>query len=174
MFSVTRATALLNMYLMSIYGHENWITAYYNREIFLNKKLIEDKQLDLRQFETKAADFLMQISGIQDVIPSYTLLHERSNDQVQESRNGFHRKLSGDLIIELQSGWQESNDDSKTEQPRITKSAILAPLFFFGNNIKPIQVHRQVKATEVAPTVAYFLRIRAPSACSATMLPEFK
>jgi hypothetical protein len=173
-FSVSRATALLNMYLMSIYGHENWITAYYNREIFLNKKLIEDKQLDLKQFETKAADFLMQISGIQDVIPSYTLLHERSNDQVQECRNGFHRKLSGDLILELQSGWQESNDDSKTEQPRITKSAILAPLFFFGNNIKPIQVHRQVKATEVAPTVAYFLRIRAPSACSATMLPEFK
>ncbi|MDD2797598.1 MAG: alkaline phosphatase family protein [Bacteroidales bacterium] len=173
-FYVNRATALLNMYLMSIYGHENWVTGYYNHEIFLNKKLIEDKRLDLREFEEKAADFMIQMSGVQDVITSYSLLHNRSNNQIEEARNGFHRKLSGDLLIELQPDWQESNEDSKIEQPRVNKTAILSPLFFFGNGIKPIQVRRQVKATEIAPTVAYFLRIRAPSACSATILPEFQ
>lgn len=173
-FFVNRATALLNMYLMSIYGHESWVTGYFNQEIFLNKKLIEDKQIDAAQFEAKAADFLMQMSGVQDVITAYDLLHNRSNEQVQECRNGFHRKLSGDLMIELQPGWKVAYDESKEERPIVSKSAILSPLFFFGNGIKPMQVHRQVKAVEVAPTVAYFLRIRAPSACSATTLPELK
>ena len=173
-FFVNRATALLNMYLMSAFGQGNWVTGYYNHEIFLNKKLIEEKQLDAGQFEHKAADFLIQMSGVQDVITANSLIHNRENNEVQSYRNGFHRKLSGELLIELQPGWQESNEDSKIQQPKESKSAILAPLFFYGNGIKPIRIHRQVKATEVAPTVAYFLRIRAPSACSDEILPEFQ
>ncbi|MFZ4457235.1 MAG: alkaline phosphatase family protein [Bacteroidales bacterium] len=170
-FYVNRATALLNMYLMSVYGHENWVNGYFNQEIFLNKKLIEDKQIDIVQIEAKSADFLMQMSGVQDVATAYDVMHNRSTEFL---RNGFHRKLSGELLLELQPGWQESFDSSKEEQPNITKTAILAPLFFLGNGIKPMQIHRQVKAVEVAPTVSYYLRIRAPSACSATPLPELK
>jgi len=172
-FYTNRATALLNMYLMSVYGQGDWVTGYFNQEIFLNKKLIEDKLLDLGQFQNKVAEFLIQMSGVQDVVTGFSLLHGRANDHVQEYRNGFHRKISGDLLIELQPGWKEANEDRKTEQSKVSKSAILSPLFFFGNGIKPIQIHRQVKATEVAPTLAYFLRIRAPSACSEAILPDF-
>ncbi len=171
-FFINRATALLNMYLMPIYGQGDWVSGYFDRQIFLNRKLIDDKQLDLGQVQTKAAEFLIQMSGVQDVVTSFSLYHGRANDNINEIRNGAHRKISGDLLLELQPGWKESVEDRKSDPVKVRKSAIQTPLIFFGNNIKPIKVNREVKATEVAPTVAYYLRIRAPSACSDGVLRE--
>ena len=171
-FYPNRATALLNMYLMSIYGQGDWVTGYFNKEIFLNRKLIDDKQLDLTQVQTKAAEFLIQMSGVQDVITSFSLLLGRANDDILQLRNGVHRKISGDLILELQPGWKESYEKQKDESSKVRKSAIQTPLFFFGNNIKAARINRVIKATEVAPTVSYYLRIRAPSACSDGVLKE--
>ena len=48
-FSVTRASALLNMYLMAVYGQGQYVETYYDRQIYLNHKLIEEKKLDLTE-----------------------------------------------------------------------------------------------------------------------------
>ena len=47
-FHVERCEALLNMYLMAIYGqNQKWIEKYYDKQIFLNKELIKSKNIDL-------------------------------------------------------------------------------------------------------------------------------
>ena len=46
-FHPKRCVALLNMYLMALYGQQtNWVTGYYNHQIFLNRKAIEDAKMD--------------------------------------------------------------------------------------------------------------------------------
>ena len=37
-----------------------------------------------------------------------------------------------------------------------------APLIFIGNGIKPEIIHAPVKIGNIAPTVAHYMRIRAP------------
>jgi hypothetical protein len=171
-FYPARCTALLNVYLMAIYGQGNWVQGYYREQIFLNKKLIEDKKIDLDEITWKSAGFLAQFSGVQEV----TTAGQWFVDDVGRSANfrrGINRKSSGDLFIELQPGWEieyEKSDNKQTEYKRNTN--IAAPLFFWGHNIKSSQVYRKIKATEIAPSVSYLLRIKKPNACKDNVLEE--
>ncbi|ULB33851.1 MULTISPECIES: alkaline phosphatase family protein [Proteiniphilum] len=170
-FYPDRSVALLNMYLMALYGREQWIKKYYNRELFFDRKLIEDKKIDLREFQQKAAEFLVQSAGVQDVITSYQMLHGAYNQNVQYHRNGYYNGISGDLFIELQSGWRVI-EPQKPIKERVRNNAVISPVIFFGSDIKPQRINRTIEATEIAPSVAYRLRIRAPNAAKGEILEE--
>lgn len=171
-FHPKRCTALLNTYLMALYGQENWVTGYHNQQIYLNRKLIEDKKIDLEEIQVKAAEFVIQFAGIQDVVTSHQLLHGNWNRQINKYRNAFHRKLSGDLILAVQPGWEIVYDDINYKDLTVRKDGIPAPLILFGPQIKSERISRVIDATEIAPTVSRILRIRSPNACNALPLPE--
>ncbi|MDO5522412.1 MAG: alkaline phosphatase family protein [Bacteroidia bacterium] len=171
-FFPDRSIALLNMYLMAIYGREQWISKYYNQQLFFNRKLIEDKKINFVEFQQKAAEFLVQSSGIQDVITSHQMLHGAYNQRVQHYRNGFYTGISGDLYLELQPGWRVVFENDPNHNVRVRDNAVHAPVIFFGNNIKPQRINRVVNATEIAPSVSHRLRIRAPNAAKANILEE--
>jgi len=85
----------------------------------------------------------------------------------------MNKKNSGDIFIELQPGWLvvHENQDNKTDYTR--NKTILSPLIIFGGNIRKEHIYRTVHATEIAPTVAFVLRIRAPNAAHEPPLQEF-
>lgn len=170
-FRPDRTQALLNMYLMAIYGREQWIKKYYNQQFFFDRKLLEDKKINIEEFQKTAAEFLVQSAGVQDVITSHQMLHGGSNENVQFYRNGYHKGISGDLFIELQPGWSVV-DRNSNENQRVKNNAVISPVFFLGNNIKPQKVERTIDATEIAPSVSYRLRIRAPNAAKKGVLKE--
>ncbi|MDR1527705.1 MAG: alkaline phosphatase family protein [Dysgonamonadaceae bacterium] len=169
-FYPNRCTALLNMYLMAIYGQGDWVNAYYDRQIFLNKKLAEDRQIPWSELVRNAAEFVSQFSGVQDVTTAgQWLIDDRG--RAAAFRRGMNKKISGDIFIELQPGWVIINEHTTKKEP-LRNPAIIAPLYIFGEYIQKKHVHRTVKATEIAPTLSYLLRIRQPNACSDLPLPE--
>ena len=113
----------------------------------------------------------MQSAGIQNVITSQQMLHGAYDQNVQFHRNGFYKGISGDLFLELQPGWRVVDPQTHTRE-RGNNNAIVAPVIFFGNNIKPQRINRTIEATEIAPSVAYRLRIRAPNAARGEILKE--
>ncbi len=179
-FHPKRCVALLNMYLMAIYGQQsNWVKGFYENQIFLNRKAIEDAKLNLTEVQEKAADFLREFSGIQHVTTEQVLRIGNWNDRTAKFLNGTHISTRGDIIIELQPGWTISSDDAKLKvksKVNVTKvirnNAIQTPLIFIGSGIKPERIYREVKATEVAPTVTHVLRIRPPNANRTLPLKE--
>ncbi|MDR1682442.1 MAG: alkaline phosphatase family protein, partial [Candidatus Symbiothrix sp.] len=154
-----RCTSLLNMYLMAIYGQGNWVNGYFDRQIYLNKKLAEEKQVAWDNLIRSAADFTTQFSGVQQVI---TELH-----------SGVNKKNCGDLFIELLPGWKIVSENNTSSTEMLRTSIALSPLFFFGENIPKGHIVRPIKATEIAPTLAYLLRIQRPNACKEKPLDEF-
>ena len=173
-FFPERSQALLNMYLMALYGREQWITKYYQQQFFFNRKLIEDKKIDLQDFQEKAAEFLVQSAGVQDVFTSYQMLHGAYNQMFQHYRNGYYKGLSGDLFLELQPGWRIVTDQHQMDDnyQRVRNNAVTSPVIFFGNSIKPQRIERTIDATEIAPSVSHRLRIRAPNAATGSILKE--
>jgi len=170
-FHPDRSQALLNMYLMALYGREQWIKKYYNGQIFFDRKLLEDKKIDLAEFQQKAAEFLVQSAGVQDVITSHQMLHGAYNEHVQYYRNSYYKGISGDLFLELQPGWRVIEPQS-SDSFRVRQNAVVSPVIFFGNDIKPQKIERTINATEIAPSVSYRLRIRAPNAATGEILKE--
>lgn len=171
-FRPDRTQALLNMYLMALYGREQWIKKYYNQQFFFDRKLLEDKKINIDEFQRTAAEFLVQSAGVQDVITSQQILHGAYNQTVQFYRNGYYKGISGDLIIELRPGWRVVEPNTSADNHRVKNNAVVSPVIFFGNNIKPQKIGRTINATEIAPSVSYRLRIRAPNAAKSSVLEE--
>lgn len=174
-FYVNRCEALLNMYLMAIYGKEQWVDKFYNGQVYLNRKLISDKQLSLKDVQQKAAEFVSEFTGVQDVYTSYQLQHGEWNPIMEYYKNGYSREASGDLFVEIQPGFKVVNEQDTTDKGKQTRdNSIVCPVIFFGYNIKPARIKRTIKATEIAPSLSYIMRIRAPSAARDHVLPELQ
>ncbi len=168
-FHLNRCATLLNMYLMATYGEGQYVEAYYDLQIYLNHKLIEDKQLNLVDIQEKAAEFLIQFSGVNEVYSAHRLLLGPWSPQVERMRNAFHRKLSGDLLIDVLPGWtviQENGAKNYT----VRHAEAPAPLILLGQGIKAETIRIPVSAERIAPTLAGIMRIRSPNACTAKPL----
>jgi len=171
-FYPNRCTSLLNMYLMAIYGSGSWVAGYYNEQIYLNKKLIESQNVNWDEILQKSADFVARFSGVQDVVTAQKWFVNDTGRSV-EFRRGMNKKISGDILIELQPGWSVVNENQSNKTDFQREKVILSPLFIFGGNIRKEQVYRTIQATEIAPTVAFIMRIRPPNAAKDAPLEEF-
>jgi hypothetical protein len=170
-FYPNRCTALLNMYLMAIYGQGNWVNACYDRQIYLNKKLAEEKLVQWNELVRSAAEFVSQFSGVQEVTTAGQWMVDDTG-RAAAFRRGMNKKLSGDIFIELQPGWVAVDETRPQRNEYIRDTAILSPLFIFGDYVKKEQVYRKIKATEIVPTMSYILRIRPPNGCVELPLQE--
>ncbi|MCD8183051.1 MAG: alkaline phosphatase family protein [Bacteroides sp.] len=168
-FYLNRCATLLNMYLMATYGEGQYVEGFYNQQIYLNHKLLENKQLSLAEVQEKSAEFLVQFSGVDKVHSAYRLLLGSWSPQMDRIRNGFHRHRSGDLIIEVLPGWtvmQENSNDNRV----VRAAGVPAPLILLGRGIKSEIIRIPVSVDRIAPTLSSVMRIRAPNACTTTPL----
>jgi hypothetical protein len=163
-FYPKRCVALLNMYLMQLYGQKNWVKGYYNKQIFFDRKAVEDSQLSLEEIQGKAAAFVEEFSGVQSVTTDFVLRNGNRNEGTDKFYNGTHHLGRGDLIIELQPGWKINYETRGEKVSMVRHNAVITPLSFMGNGLKPARIDREVKATEIAPTIAHLLRTRPPNA----------
>lgn len=172
-FHIKRCAALLNMYLMAVYGEGQYVEAYYDRQIYLNHKLVEDKKLDLTEVMNRSAEFVVQMSGVRDAYSSQRLLLGAWTPKIDRIRNSFSPECSGDLYIEVMPGWRVINEYSHTSKV-IREGYSSVPLIFIGCNVKPETLYDAVRVTAIAPTVAHFMRIRAPNACATRPLMNMR
>jgi len=171
LFYPERCTSLLNMYLAAIYGPGVWVKGYYNEQIYLNKKLVEDKKVDWNDILRKSADFITQFSGVQDVTTAGQWFVDDAGRAV-EFRRGMNKKISGDLYIELQPGWVAVYEKQAGKPDYRPYNSVLSPLIIWGINVKRADVYREIKATEIAPSLAFIMRIRPPNASREAPLEE--
>ena len=154
---------------MATYGEGKYVETHYNQQIYLNHKLLEKKGLNLSEVQEKAAEFLMQFSGVNEAYSAKRLLLGSWTPELYKIRNGYHRKRSGDLVIDVLPGWTIV-DESTKESKVVRHSFIPSPLIFIGHSVKPELIQTPVKIEHIAPTLAHFMRIRAPNACSVAPL----
>lgn len=172
-FSITRASALLNMYLMAVYGEGRYIETEFDSQLFLNQKLIEDKQLNYSEVLSRSQAFLTQMAGVKDVFTSERLAFSAGMPTMSRLRNSFNQMRSGDIYIQAAPGWTIVNE--QTHEQRLERASYVGfPIFFYGNNVRTELVKTPVTVDCIAPTVAQFMRIRAPNACSTAPLAAVK
>lgn len=166
-FSIKRADALLNMYLMSKHGNGQWVSGYHNRNFYLNHKLISEKNLDLPSIRAEAADFLGRMAGISTVYPIESITASRAGADPEGLKRNTTLAHSGDVVIEVNPGWEVVDDPNTSRPGGVTRHAQLpAPLFIMAPGIAPREINKPIDAREVAPTVARILRIRSPNGAS--------
>jgi len=172
-FSASRSLALLSTYLMAIYGQERWIDGYYAKNIFLNKKKIEERKINFREMQQTIADFLLEFEGIQSSFTSSQILNAYGSGNAEMLRilNSTHKNNTGDIIFTLRPGWIEVDDKNK---PVGESNAMVSytPLYFYGWNIPKQKVVSSYQTIDIAPTISRILNIPVPNACIGKPIEE--
>ena len=167
-FYINRTVNLVNMYLGAIYGTGQYVEICFRNQLFLNHKLIGQKNIDRGEMLRRAQEFILQLSGVRNVYTASQLMTSES-ERLQPIRNGFYTEKCGDLMIEIAPGWQLVNEDNHSSIVS-RASNIPFPIIFWGSHIQSERILKPVTADHIAPTVARCIRIRAPNACSAEPL----
>lgn len=163
-FSQTSSISLLKSYLNAIYGKGEWVKHYYAQQVYLNRDLIEESKNSLSEVQNKAAQFLLQFTGVSNTVSATTLQNSYFSDGVfAKMQKGYNQKRSGDVIINLDPGWAEKNGSSATHNSSYSYDTHV-PLIWYGWKIKRGNVFEKVDITDVAPTISYFLEIASPNA----------
>ena len=161
-FNATKASSLLNLYLMALYGQGKWVLDQRGSEIYLNNEIITKSKLDRNTILKQACDFLLQVEGVANAISAADLTTANtiwfSNRAMLQN---YHLKRSGDIIISLEPGWSEELPDGR--QLHRSWGNEYVPLAFYGWRIARQDTAQPIEIIDVASTICTFLEIAMPN-----------
>lgn len=171
-FRQSQALQLLKSYLNAVYRQGDWVKGYYEKQIFLNRVLIEDAKIPLEEIQKKVARFLVQFSGVASAYPySAFEANDFSNGHLKRIVNSFSPQRSGDIIITLNPGWVEKND-YVTDHNSPYEYDSHVPLIWYGWTVNRALVTRKVNITDIAATLSSLCKVPYPNACTGEPMNE--
>lgn len=168
-FSPESAIALLKSFLNITYGQGDWIEVSGDQQIYFNRDLLEKKNIQAADIETKTAAFINQFEGIRIALPSSSFEQgDFSKGQLAVIANSFNFKRSGDVLYQLEDGWQPVYKYQRT----IYNDNSNIPLILMGNAVKTTRIRKKVSGTDLVPTILEILNISIPDHCTGNILEE--
>ena len=167
-YSIRKALSLLEMYFIGAHGNGDWVTGYHDHHFYLNRKLIAEKNLNLADFRTEAADFLARMAGVSNVYTIDDIIAARVGDDPQGLKRNTSVEHSGDVIVEINPGWVIVDDPHQKNKVNTAErmSAENIPAFILSPAIRSRRIDTPVDARAIAPAVGKLIRVRSPSAAA--------
>lgn len=166
------ALSLLKTYLNATYGEAEWVLGYSDQQIYLNRNLIEDAKLSLKEVQEKVASFMVQFNGVSNAVTAYSLQTQNFTDGILKAmQNSYNPKRSGDVLIALEPGWVEESPyyfDHNSSYSYDTH----VPLFWYGWKIPRLTINRKVHIIDIVPTLSTLLQIEIPMGATGVPIIE--
>lgn len=164
--------------LKSEFGVARELIANFSQPyVYLDDKLIAENGLEKAVVSRRLADELRKMPGIAYAISSDDLRSGRvAKTPVSDAvLANFHSERSGDVYIVFEPHWFVGDFDGLTVashhgSPWTYDTHV--PMIFSGPGITPKRIARRVETVDLAPTMAAYLRIKAPSGSLGKVLQE--
>ena len=164
-FRQNQALQLLRSYLNAVYGEGDWVRGYVEKQIFLNRTLIEDSKIPIEEVQKKVARFLVQFTGVSSAYPySAFESNDFGNGNLKKIINNYSPQRSGDVIITLNPGWVEKHDEYVTDYSSPYEYDAHVPLVWYGWAINRQTVTRKVNMADIAVTLSALCKVPYPNA----------
>lgn len=173
-FNITEYESGVKAFLNAELGEGNWVSCYTNQQVYLNRVLIKSKKMDLNSIQDKVVEFTRSFKGVKDVIPAHFMDNMAlGNAMFQMIQRGFDHERSGDVFIVLEPQWI---DDENAMKGGTTHGSSYAydthvPFIIMGPGITKGTSIEVANITDIAPTIASYLKIMEPSGCTGKPLP---
>lgn len=166
-FSPESAIALLKSFLNITFGQGDWIEVIGDQQIYFNRELLEKKNISLEAIQTKTANFINQFEGIKIALPSTSFEQgDYTKGQLAVIANSYNFKRSGDVLYQLEDGWQPVYKYQKT----IYNDNSNIPFILHGNSVKRSQIRSKIYGEDLVPTILEILRMPIPDHCAGNIL----
>ena len=154
----------LNQKLKDKFGVDKLINGVDNYQIYFDRKLMKDNNLDLENIKEFA---------IQELEKDPTVLYAVSTTEIQESTipepikqriiNGINRQRSGDIQLISHDSMLPTYAKTGTTHSVWNSYDAHIPLIFMGWGINHGESNKPYNMTDIAPTVSALLHIQFPS-----------
>lgn len=149
------------------------IEYFVNRQFYIDRKAVAQAGLDLCEVQTFLANCLLDEPGVATTATACDLRRFGYSDPIfSRLKAGFYPKRSGDVFFVDDPGiidmdWSRAGTTHGTVYSFDTQ----VPLLFWGHGVpKGKRSTAPVNITDVAPTVAWLMRIGQPSGCIGRVL----
>ncbi len=161
----------LREYLKGIYGVDP-VLEFRRYQVYLDRDLIAEHELPLKEIEEETARFLRGIDGIAGALTATTLATTEFRDGIRaKMQNGFFPKQSGDVLYWLDPQWIRERRSGTTHGSPYSYDT-RAPLLWYGWNIPVGRTVHPVFITDIAPTLAIFLNTAYPNGATGNPLND--
>jgi hypothetical protein len=170
-FDSQTAIDSLKSYLNEVYGEAEWVEAYTNQQVYLDRELLAQEGISIDAMQFDAAEFLRRFDGVLSTNTAYNFVNEGYSEGLQAMyQNGFDYQRSGDVFIQLQPGWLDSGYPTGTSHGSPYNYDTHVPLIFYGWGIPKGVSYEKTVIPQIAPTVSALLNINFPSGSKAKVL----
>jgi hypothetical protein len=163
----------LNDAVQGSLGIGNAIASVINYQVYLNDKSISDAKGDRGAVKQVIVRTLAAMPGIARAFDLEKLGQEPLPQVVKMmAGNGYNQKLSGDVQFLFQPNWFDWGGSTGTTHGALYPYDSHIPLVWFGWNIKPGKLYRNVYMTDIAVTIAAKLMVQMPNAAVGEAITE--
>lgn len=163
--------ARVNEGLQKRFGPGNWVS-FSGSSLLISKQLLAQTRADANAVAEEARTLLLAEPGF---AAAYTRRELESGSQAgapyfEPMRKSWHPQVSGDVQYILKPYWMFGTTTSTHGSPYAYDTHV--PILAWGPRwVKPGRVDRRVGVVDIAPTVARWLGVPAPSASEGQLLP---
>jgi predicted AlkP superfamily pyrophosphatase or phosphodiesterase len=158
----------LEKHLQKLYGQGNWVTYFEFNGVYLNRNLIQSKNISLEDAQRKTAEYLKTCEAVFNTFPAVDLERENyTKGMASLVQNGYFHRRSPDVYVIHQSGWFDTGwTKGGTTHGSAYNYDTHVPILFYGWNVPKGGTIERVEIIDIAPTISSLLKLQFPSGCS--------
>lgn len=162
----------LNAYVADQFGSEDLIENISNYQVFLNRGLVAQLDIDLKGMQEGLAQFILQDSAVERTYTAHQMWGgEYTKGIPYILQNGYNPKRSGDVLFVLKPAViSYSRTGSTHGSPQIYDTH--TPLLFYGKGFKHGASYERSEIPDIAPTLAAMLGIAFPNGTTGKPLTQ--
>lgn len=162
----------LNAYVTDRFGSEDLIENISNYQVFLNRGLATQLDIDLREMQEDLAQFILKDSAVERTYTADQMWGEEYTKGIPYIlQNGYNPKRSGDVLFVLKPAVISYSKTGSTHgSPQIYDTH--TPLLFFGKGFKRGASYERSEIPDIAPTIAAMLGIAFPNGTTGKPLTQ--
>jgi predicted AlkP superfamily pyrophosphatase or phosphodiesterase len=156
----------------------NFITAHDNNNIYFDRKLMQNKQIDLTVAQEYVKNEVRAWTGVKRVFTAQELENSAVDNEWKDMvKRGFRYEESGDVLYLMEPGYLPTGSaDEKAHKGTSHGSAFNydthVPLIWYGTNIPKQEVFRKVNITDITATLVHILNLQKPNATTGEPILE--
>ena len=176
-FDVEQQMATLNRHLKTkLKINQDLVVSFWNPSFYLDTPVLQRLRLDVVQVEKEMVAVLENTPGVAHAMSRTDLLSGQTQDSALLVRlhKAFHPTRSGNVLIIQEPYWYlhpvKDMFSAMHGSPHSYDTHV--PIIITGPGIAPGVSHRPVAPADIAPTLANYLNIAAPSGATGNVLEE--
>ena len=163
-FNMEALITKMNKQLSDKFNINDLITDISNYQLYLNHPAINSSKIKEKDIRKWIIDSLEKNPGVARAIELDALQQTTLNSTVKEMiANGYYPQRSGDIQLILEPHYIDGFETGGTTHGAWNPYDAHIPLLWYGWNIKHGKLNREIKMTDIAPTIAALLHIQMPS-----------